>query len=69
MSSYHLSLPLLTQATHKDGKDHGIEIVNPPEGSKPGDRVFFEGERFAGAQPLSQLNPKKKIFETVQPGE
>ncbi|CAE6412721.1 unnamed protein product [Rhizoctonia solani] len=55
-------------ATHKDGKDHGIEIVNPPEGSKPGDRVYFEGERFAGAQPLSQLNPKKKIFETIQPG-
>ncbi|KAF8690271.1 Nucleic acid-binding protein, partial [Rhizoctonia solani] len=59
---------LIAVATHKDGKDHGIEIVNPPEGSKPGDRVYFEGERFAGAQPLSQLNPKKKIFETVQPG-
>ncbi|KDN36958.1 hypothetical protein RSAG8_10492, partial [Rhizoctonia solani AG-8 WAC10335] len=55
-------------ATHKDGKDHGIEIVAPPEGSKPGDRVYFEGEKFAGAQPLSQLNPKKKIFETIQPG-
>ncbi|KAF8606965.1 nucleic acid-binding protein [Ceratobasidium sp. AG-I] len=62
------SFAMVLCATHKDGKDHGIEIVNPPEGSKPGDRVFFEGERFAGAQPLSQLNPKKKIFETVQPG-
>ncbi|CAE6485088.1 unnamed protein product [Rhizoctonia solani] len=62
------SFAMVLCATHKDGKDHGIEIVNPPEGSKPGDRVYFEGERFAGAQPLSQLNPKKKIFETVQPG-
>lgn len=62
------SFAMVLCATHKDGKDHGIEIVNPPEGSKPGDRVFFEGERFAGAQPLSQLNPKKKIFETIQPG-
>ncbi|KAG8742508.1 G4 quadruplex nucleic acid binding protein [Ceratobasidium sp. 414] len=62
------SLAMVLCATHKDGKDHGIEIVNPPEGSKPGDRVFFEGERFAGQQPISQLNPKKKIFETIQPG-
>ncbi|CAE6347381.1 unnamed protein product [Rhizoctonia solani] len=62
------SFAMVLCATHKDGKDHGIEIVHPPEGSKPGDRVYFEGERFAGAQPLSQLNPKKKIFETIQPG-
>ncbi|KEP53959.1 putative tRNA-binding domain protein [Rhizoctonia solani 123E] len=62
------SFAMVLCATHKDGKDHGIEIVNPPEGSKPGDRVYFEGEKFAGAQPLSQLNPKKKIFETIQPG-
>ncbi|CAE7156707.1 unnamed protein product [Rhizoctonia solani] len=62
------SFAMVLCATHKDGKDHGIEIVSPPEGSKPGDRVYFEGEKFAGAQPLSQLNPKKKIFETIQPG-
>ncbi|KAG8771797.1 G4 quadruplex nucleic acid binding protein [Ceratobasidium sp. 428] len=62
------SFAMVLCATHKDGKDQGIEIVNPPEGAKPGDRVYFEGERFAGHQPLSQLNPKKKIFETIQPG-
>ncbi|QRW06577.1 tRNA-binding domain protein [Ceratobasidium sp. AG-Ba] len=62
------SFAMVLCATHKDGKDHGIEIVNPPEGSKPGDRVYFEGERFAGLEPVSQLNPKKKIFETIQPG-
>lgn len=34
------------QATSKDGKDAGIELVAPPEGSKPGDRVYFEGEQY-----------------------
>ncbi|KAJ6477459.1 hypothetical protein C8R47DRAFT_1219994 [Mycena vitilis] len=55
------------QATSKDGKDGGIELIQPPANSKPGDRVYFEGE-FADATPLAQLNPKKKIFETIQPG-
>ncbi|TRM66409.1 hypothetical protein BD626DRAFT_556294 [Schizophyllum amplum] len=34
-------------------------------GSKPGDRIYFEG--MEDALPVSQLNPKKKIFETIQP--
>ncbi|KAH8826789.1 tyrosine--tRNA ligase, cytoplasmic [Flagelloscypha sp. PMI_526] len=55
-------------ATHKDGKDAGIEIVSPPPNSKPGDRAFFEGEEYENATPVSQLNPKKKVFETIQPG-
>ena len=59
------SFAMVLCATHPEGKEAGIEIVNPPEGSKPGDRVFFEG--FEDKQPLSQLNPKKKIFETIQP--
>jgi hypothetical protein len=72
------------QATSKEGKDGGIELIQPPANSKPGDRVYFEGNEFAGecdlsrplvtsnngtdATPLAQLNPKKKIFETIQPG-
>ncbi|KAI0354934.1 nucleic acid-binding protein [Trametes cingulata] len=60
------SFAMVLCATHKDGKDAGIELVQPPEGSKPGERVYFEG--FEDGQPLSQLNPKKKIFETIQPG-
>ena len=77
------------QATSKGGKEAGIELIQPPAGSKPGDRVFFEGPDFesahkssiyssssyidlasciADATPLPQMNPKKKIFETVQPG-
>jgi aminoacyl tRNA synthase complex-interacting multifunctional protein 1 len=61
-------------------------LIKPPENSKPGDRVYFEGPEFESqpyytlleriktdiwpdSTPLSQLNPKKKIFETIQPGE
>ncbi|KAG9005409.1 G4 quadruplex nucleic acid binding protein [Tulasnella sp. JGI-2019a] len=55
-------------ATSKGGKEGGIEIVDPPQGSKPGDRVFFEGDKYADVEPVPQLNPKKKVFETIQPG-
>ncbi|OLY84606.1 tRNA-aminoacylation cofactor ARC1 [Smittium mucronatum] len=43
-----------------------VEFVEPPAGSKPGDRVYFEG--FGGQEPEALLNPKKKIWETIQPG-
>ncbi|OAA43939.1 multisynthetase complex auxiliary component p43 [Beauveria brongniartii RCEF 3172] len=42
-----------------------VELVAPPEGSKAGDRVFFEGWK---GEPEGVLNPKKKIWETFQPG-
>lgn len=42
-----------------------VEFVNPPAGSKPGDKIFFEGY---DSEPEKQLNPKKKVWETVQPG-
>ncbi|KAF8502533.1 hypothetical protein JB92DRAFT_2973261 [Gautieria morchelliformis] len=61
------SFAMVLCATHKDGKDAGIEIVDPPKHSKPGDRIYFEGP-YENDQPLDQLNPKKKIFETIQPG-
>jgi glutamyl-tRNA synthetase len=41
-----------------------VEFLLPPAGSKPGDRVYFPGHE---GTPDEQLNPKKKIFETVQP--
>lgn len=44
--------------------ENGVEFVNPPAGSKPGDKLFFEG--FDG-EPEKQLNPKKKVWESVQP--
>ncbi|THH01578.1 hypothetical protein EW026_g1163 [Hermanssonia centrifuga] len=62
------SFAMVLCATSKDGKEAGIELIQPPLDSKPGDRVFFEGPDFESATPLAQMNPKKKIFETVQPG-
>lgn len=42
-----------------------VELVSPPEGSKAGDKVFFEGWN---GTPEGTLNPKKKVWETFQPG-
>lgn len=44
--------------------ENTVEFVNPPAGSKAGDKLFFED--FNG-EPEKQLNPKKKIWEAVQP--
>lgn len=41
-----------------------VEFVNPPAGSKAGDKIFFE--TFDGV-PEKQLNPKKKVWEALQP--
>ncbi|ORY47410.1 tyrosine--tRNA ligase, cytoplasmic [Rhizoclosmatium globosum] len=41
-----------------------VEFLEPPAGSVAGDRVFFEGHE---GTPEAQLNPKKKVWETVQP--
>ena len=41
-----------------------VEILAPPAGSKPGDPVLVEGFT---RNPDTQLNPKKKIFETCAP--
>lgn len=42
-----------------------VELVNPPADAKAGDRVFFDGWK---GDAEKQLNPKKKIWETFQPG-
>ncbi|KAK5658342.1 hypothetical protein OQA88_2318 [Cercophora sp. LCS_1] len=42
-----------------------VELVNPPADAKAGERVYFEGWQ---AEPEKVLNPKKKIWETFQPG-
>ncbi|KAF9013419.1 hypothetical protein BDQ17DRAFT_1232028 [Cyathus striatus] len=62
------SFAMVLCGTSKEGKEGGIELIQPPPGSKPGERVYFEGEEYENGTPLSQLNPKKKIFETIQPG-
>ncbi|KAL2101698.1 hypothetical protein ACEWY4_003459 [Coilia grayii] len=41
-----------------------VEILDPPAGAVPGDRVICQG--FPGV-PDKELNPKKKVWEQVQP--
>ena len=42
-----------------------VELVNPPEGAQAGERVCFQGWE---GEPEGMLNPKKKIWEALQPG-
>jgi len=42
-----------------------VELVNPPVGAKVGERMHFEGWE---GEPEGVLNPKKKVWETLQPG-
>jgi aminoacyl tRNA synthase complex-interacting multifunctional protein 1 len=42
-----------------------VEIIDPPAGAQPGDRVTCPG--YDGAADEPHLNPKKKVFEAVQP--
>ena len=49
--------------------DRIVELVNPPESAEAGEAVFFEGWAYGeGKGPEKQLNPKKKVWEGVQPG-
>ncbi|XP_032079718.1 aminoacyl tRNA synthase complex-interacting multifunctional protein 1 isoform X2 [Thamnophis elegans] len=41
-----------------------VEIILPPNGVVPGEKITFEG--FSG-EPEKELNPKKKIWEQIQP--
>jgi hypothetical protein len=40
----------IDQATSKDGKDGGVELIQPPPGCKPGERVYFEGPDYESAE-------------------
>jgi len=51
-------------ATSSDGNT--VEFVEPPADANPGDRVSFEG--YEQGTPDAVLNPKKKVWETLQPG-
>jgi aminoacyl tRNA synthase complex-interacting multifunctional protein 1 len=42
-----------------------VELVSPPASSEAGERIYFEGWE---GDPEAVLNPKKKIWETMQPG-
>ncbi|KAJ2703644.1 G4 quadruplex nucleic acid binding protein [Coemansia sp. IMI 209128] len=58
------SFAMVLCATSPDG--NSVEFVEPPKGSKPGDRVYFEG--YENGTPEEVLKPKMKVFETIQPG-
>ncbi|KAL8733575.1 MAG: hypothetical protein Q9166_001983 [cf. Caloplaca sp. 2 TL-2023] len=49
----------------EDNHKGPVELVTPPADAKAGERVIFEG--WAG-EPEAVLNPKKKVWETLQPG-
>lgn len=42
-----------------------VELVTPPPDATAGERVYFEGWK---GEPEGVLNPKKKVWETIQPG-
>ena len=50
----------------EDNHKGPVELVNIPEGAQAGDRVWFEGHD--DCEPEAVLNPKKKVWETFQPG-
>jgi methionyl-tRNA synthetase len=54
---------MVLAATSTDGKI--VEFVEPPAGAVVGERVFVEG--FTENEPDEVLNPKKKVWEAVQP--
>jgi hypothetical protein len=56
------------QATSKEGKEGGIELIQPPANSKPGDRVYFEGSDFEGGCIISRkLKSFKAEFHSKTP--
>uniref|UniRef100_A0A665ULW9 tRNA-binding domain-containing protein n=1 Tax=Echeneis naucrates TaxID=173247 RepID=A0A665ULW9_ECHNA len=42
-----------------------VEILDPPSGALPGDRVTFQG---CSGKPDKELDPENKVWEQIQPG-
>ncbi|PGH06986.1 aminoacyl tRNA synthase complex-interacting multifunctional protein 1 [Blastomyces parvus] len=62
------SAAMVLAASPKSDDAHAgpVELVSPPADAPAGERVFFEG--WSAGEPEKVLNPKKKIWETFQPG-
>ena len=61
--------PAMKEGDDPHAADRVVELVEPPEASEAGDRVYFEGWEYGeGRGPEKQLNPKKKQWEGIQPG-
>ncbi|KAK2742920.1 Mannan polymerase II complex anp1 subunit [Myotisia sp. PD_48] len=57
---------VLAASPRDESTDRTVELVTPPADAKAGERVYFEG--WSDGEPEKVLNPKKKIWETFQPG-
>lgn len=53
-------------AEGEDSHAGPVELVSPPADAPAGTRVFFDG--WNDGEPEKVLNPKKKVWETFQPG-
>ncbi|EFR02431.1 GU4 nucleic-binding protein 1 [Nannizzia gypsea CBS 118893] len=62
------SAAMVLAASPRNDDSHAgpVELVTPPEGAEAGERVYFDG--WNEGEPEKQLNPKKKMWETFQPG-
>lgn len=49
----------------EDNHKGPVELVSPPKGAQVGDRLCFEGWE---GEPEGILNPKKKVWDMLQPG-
>ncbi len=58
------AMVLAATSPPEGGEGARVELVEPPAGSKPGDKVSVEG--FQQGEPDEQLNPKKRVFESVR---
>lgn len=56
------SFAMVLAATSADGAT--TELVEPPAGAAPGDRVEISG---VAPKPVAELSAKAKVWETVQP--
>ncbi|OMJ08263.1 tRNA-aminoacylation cofactor arc1 [Smittium culicis] len=59
------AMVLCANINNPDGTSK-VEFIEPPADSKPGDIARFEG--YEQNEPEALLNPKKKIWEAIQPG-
>uniref|UniRef100_UPI00358F0456 tyrosine--tRNA ligase, cytoplasmic isoform X2 n=1 Tax=Myxine glutinosa TaxID=7769 RepID=UPI00358F0456 len=58
------SQAMLLCASKGEGQGKVIELLDPPEGSAPGDRVYVDG--YGEGEPDAELKPKKKFLEILQ---
>jgi len=66
------SYAMLLCASSKDGKEGGVEFVLPPAGSQPGERIYFEGEKYESKllfcrKPDTKLTCRCSTRDSIEP--